>query len=239
MRTGARKQYKIELCSVDTGRIIDYPPIDAQWFGTVDDLAYPFNAFLGAAHFTAVVKWYFLLAFGAGEFDEDPGFNVTESWRKELQSACDELIAAPQREQQREPNDRIKELEKKAEMLRHEITKKKEDDQTVEQQAREFKRIDTVLLQPKTRDKNGRHQRTTRKTDGRTRDLQDDKKPRIRRDKEYTDRRTTLPPPRPHRTNEAGIFSPGIETSAASPVPEISRITSLPPRPPRSCATSP
>ena len=132
MRTGARKQYKIELCSVDTEKDIDYPPMDAQWFGTVDNLAYPFNAFLGAARFTAVVKWYFLLAFRSGEFDEDPGFNVTESWRKELQGACDELTVAPQRErqreQQKEQKDRIKDLENKAGMLRREIAKKKESE---------------------------------------------------------------------------------------------------------------
>lgn len=125
----------IELCSVNTAKEIDYPPMNAQWYGTVNNLAYPFNTFLGAARFTAVVKWYFLLAFKVGEFDEDPGFSVTESWRKELQGACSKLITAPQKEQQRE----IRDLEKKAETLKRATAKKnRKSEGTVEQQATEF-----------------------------------------------------------------------------------------------------
>lgn len=108
-RRGLRKQYQIELCSVDTKKRTYFEPMAATWYGTVNNLAYPFNTFLGTARFVAVVKWYFLLAFRAGEFNEDPGFSVTASWCKDLQGACDELIAAPGREEGR----KLKELEEK------------------------------------------------------------------------------------------------------------------------------
>ncbi|KAF3053328.1 hypothetical protein E8E11_011040 [Didymella keratinophila] len=152
-RNGERKQYKIELCSVDAKDETTYEPMDAVCFGTVNNLAYPHNSFLGKARFVAVVKCYFLLAFRAGEFDEDPGFAVTTTWQNDLKGACDELIAAPQRERQKEQKDKIKNLEKKAELLRREIAKKnKEGEETVKEQATEFQQTDAMLSKPKKED---------------------------------------------------------------------------------------
>jgi hypothetical protein len=137
-RNGERKQYKIELCSVDAKNETTYEPMEAGWFGTVNNLAYPFNTFLGKARFVAVVKWYFMLAFRAGEYDEDPGFAVTATWQNDLKGACGELIAASHREQQKEQQTKIKDLEKKADILKRAIAKKnRESEGTAEQQATE------------------------------------------------------------------------------------------------------
>lgn len=109
-RAGNRKQYQLEITSVDLDNGSHHEPYDARYFGTVSDLAYPFNSFLCAARFIAVVKWYFLLGFRAGTFDEDPGFLITTSWRRDLQGACEELIAALKRElrmQQRDGESRF------------------------------------------------------------------------------------------------------------------------------------
>lgn len=37
-----------------------HSPYDGTYYGGVKNLAYPFNALLGAQRFIAVVKWYFL-----------------------------------------------------------------------------------------------------------------------------------------------------------------------------------
>lgn len=97
-RTARGKRYKIEIAGVDSKSENYCEPWDATYYGSLKDLAYPFNEFLGTARFVAVVRWYFLLGFRVNQFQEDPGFALTASWRKDLQGACNELIAATERE---------------------------------------------------------------------------------------------------------------------------------------------
>lgn len=92
-RSGNRRQYTMEITSVDLADRTHYEPCDTKYYGDVKNLAYPYNTFLGAARFVAVVKWYFTLGFRVGLYDEDPGFLPNITWRRELQGACDELIA--------------------------------------------------------------------------------------------------------------------------------------------------
>ena len=99
-RTGARKQFQIELCGVEDGNNSHQTPMVATYYGTVDNLAYPFNSFLGTARFVAVVKWYFLIGLRLRVFDDDPGFSLSASWRRDLQGACNDLIAAEESEAQ-------------------------------------------------------------------------------------------------------------------------------------------
>jgi len=90
---GRRRQMKIEIDSVDEDGG-SFWPVDPQYFGTVQNLAYPFNEWLGASRFLAAVKFYFLLGYRLGLYDKDPGFSVTKSWRNDLQGACNDLIKA-------------------------------------------------------------------------------------------------------------------------------------------------
>ncbi|KAF2819162.1 hypothetical protein CC86DRAFT_472310 [Ophiobolus disseminans] len=91
--TGRSQQMKIEIDSVDEGGDF-FTPVNPQYFGTVQNLAYPFNEWLGAGRFLAAVKFYFLLGLKIGLYAKDPGFTVTKSWCRDLQGACDDLIAA-------------------------------------------------------------------------------------------------------------------------------------------------
>jgi hypothetical protein len=100
-----KRGMKMEISGVDDDGGGYFPPFDAQYFASVQDLAYPFNEFLGAGRFIATVKFYFYLGHQIGLFSENPGFEVTKSWRKDLQGACDDLIVA---------NARIAMIEKQA-----------------------------------------------------------------------------------------------------------------------------
>jgi hypothetical protein len=84
---------KMEIGSVDDEGN-DYTPIPPEYFGSIRNLAYPYNEWLGADRFKAAVKFYFYLGYKVRLYNEDPGFTVTKSWRKDLQGACDDLIAA-------------------------------------------------------------------------------------------------------------------------------------------------
>jgi len=65
-----------------------------EYFGSAKDLAFPFNECLAGSRFVALVKFYFLLGHRARLYTADPGHAVTKSWRKDLQGACDDIIAA-------------------------------------------------------------------------------------------------------------------------------------------------
>mgnify|MGYP004511655761 CR=1 FL=1 len=145
-RTGNRKQYKLEISTVDLEHGSHHEPYDATYFGTVSNLAYPFNSFLGSARFTAVVKWYFVLAFRAGVFDEDPGFSLTTSWRRDLQGACDELIAAPEKDARRKQKDERGRIE--GERGAQEMERRKSLEAV--KQASELRRPNTSMAGPKT-----------------------------------------------------------------------------------------
>ncbi|KAJ4348948.1 clathrin associated protein complex medium subunit [Ascochyta clinopodiicola] len=110
--TSSKRQYKMEITSVDLENGSHYDPIDATYYGTIRDLAYPFNTFLGGPRFVAVVKWYFTVGLRTGLFDEDPGFAPTSSWRRDLQGACNELIAATEMEEGTEQQAGAKRVEK-------------------------------------------------------------------------------------------------------------------------------
>ncbi|KZM20139.1 uncharacterized protein EKO05_0002796 [Ascochyta rabiei] len=97
--TGSKRQYRMEITSVDLENGSHYDPIDATYYGTIGNLAYPFNTFLGGARFVAVVKWYFTVGLRTGLFDEDSGFALSSSWRRDLQGACNELLAATDMEE--------------------------------------------------------------------------------------------------------------------------------------------
>lgn len=99
LRTGNRGGYKIEISGVDLEKASHYEPMDEQYFGNVMNLAYPFNTFLGTGKFVAVVKWYYLLGYRTGMYDEDPGFSPNSSWRRDLQGACNELIEEMENEE--------------------------------------------------------------------------------------------------------------------------------------------
>jgi hypothetical protein len=90
---GATKQMQMRICN---GAIeqVHWTPFDAQYFGSVTHLAFPFNGRTEAVRRVAIAKYYFLLGLDAGLYDVDPGWTVTESLRKQLQSACDDLIHA-------------------------------------------------------------------------------------------------------------------------------------------------
>lgn len=94
LRTGQGGRYKIEITSLGSKTGKHSEPWDARWFGNVEDLAYPYNSFLVEGRFTAVVKWYFVLGYRKGLFGQDPGFEPTASWIKNMQSACNDLIEA-------------------------------------------------------------------------------------------------------------------------------------------------
>ncbi|KAF2854203.1 hypothetical protein T440DRAFT_514933 [Plenodomus tracheiphilus IPT5] len=66
----------------------------AIYYESVTDLAYPFNEWYGTPRFIAAVKYYFLLGWEAGLYDERPAFKITNSWVAGLQGACDDLIKA-------------------------------------------------------------------------------------------------------------------------------------------------
>lgn len=143
------------------------------------------------------MKWYFLLAFRAGEFDEDPGFSVTKSWRTELQGACNELIAAPQKEQQK----KIKDLEKKADMLRRAMAKKnRKREETVEKQATEFQGDMAIWLSGYR----------TRKSSGRIGEFESLDEPGGQRHQEPTERHTSLQPPQRLEPKEPQTVRPGF-----------------------------
>ncbi|KAF9695271.1 hypothetical protein EKO04_006819 [Ascochyta lentis] len=110
--TGSKRQCKMEITSVDLDSRSHYDPIEAIYYGTIRDLAYPFNSFLGAARFVAVVKWYFTVGLRTGVFDEDPGFALSSSWRRDLQGACNELIAVTKMEEYEKQRDEAKRVEK-------------------------------------------------------------------------------------------------------------------------------
>ncbi|KAF3034289.1 hypothetical protein E8E12_001344 [Didymella heteroderae] len=169
-RSGVRKHYKIELCSVDAKNGTHFEPMEAGWFGTVNNLAYPFNTFVGRARFVAVVKWYFLLAFRAGEFDEDPGFSVTTEQAK-----------------------RIKDLEKKAAELQRELARKRREGQDAfEQQATELQTTSAMLLQPKTKIDDRPQRRIPRKSTVLTPDRDANDESESRRRRQSPDRRTSF-----------------------------------------------
>jgi hypothetical protein len=51
--------------------------------------------------FEAVVKYYFLLGYGAGLHTENPDWIATKTWHKDLQKACDGLIEEQTKERER------------------------------------------------------------------------------------------------------------------------------------------
>ncbi|KAJ4318748.1 hypothetical protein N0V94_004262 [Neodidymelliopsis sp. IMI 364377] len=55
-RTARGKRYKIEIAGVDSKSENHREPWDATYYGSLKDLAYPFNEFLGTARFVAVVR---------------------------------------------------------------------------------------------------------------------------------------------------------------------------------------
>lgn len=190
-RRGLRKQYQIELCSVDTKNRTHFEPMAATWYGTVNNLAYPFNTFLGTARFVAVVKWYFLLAFRAGEFHEDPGFSVTASWCKDLQGACDELIAAPGREEGR----KLKELEKRtADMKRAVERERRKSQDAAKQQTTEFQKTSATWSESKMEVDDRPRGSSTRKAPALATDHEGDKEKNGRRLRQFADRRAVYPP---------------------------------------------
>lgn len=206
-RSGERKHYRIELCSVNAKDETHYEPMEADWFGTVNNLACPFNTFLGKGRFVAVVKWYFMLAFRAGEFDEDPGFAVTKFWQSDLQGACDELIAAPQKEQLK----KIRDLEKKAEMLKRTIAKRnRESEGSVGKQTSQSPETDMTSSQRKFRDEYDAVRRRARRSGGPTRVLGGVTELDEQRNEETRDRHDSLPRPRRLGFNEARIFYPEV-----------------------------
>ena len=58
--TGIKRPYSLKVCSVNCATKQAHSPYDGTYYGGVKNLAYPFNAFLAAQWFIAVVKWYFL-----------------------------------------------------------------------------------------------------------------------------------------------------------------------------------
>ncbi|KAH4155263.1 hypothetical protein HBH98_128830 [Parastagonospora nodorum] len=65
-----------------------------DYFGSAKELAFPFNECLGGSRFIALVKFYFLLGHRVGLYPADPGHAVTNTWRKDLQGICDDIIVA-------------------------------------------------------------------------------------------------------------------------------------------------
>ncbi|KAF1351655.1 hypothetical protein EJ07DRAFT_159197 [Lizonia empirigonia] len=113
LRTGNRGGYKIEISGVDLEKGSHYEPMDEQYFGNVTNLAYPFNTFLSTGKFVAVVKWYYLLGYRTGMYDEDPGLSPNSSWRRDLQGGCNELIEEMESE---EGSDDAREQEERFEV---------------------------------------------------------------------------------------------------------------------------
>lgn len=84
---------KMEIHSVDEEGNCE-TPLDVKWFGTVKELAFPFNEWLSSSRFTAAVRFYFMLGYKSELYADDPGFAVTKSWIKDMQGACDDIIKA-------------------------------------------------------------------------------------------------------------------------------------------------
>lgn len=199
---GGRKVYQIELCSVDTATGSHYPPIEANWYGTVNNLAYPFNSFLGVARFVAVVKWYFLLAFRAGEFEVDPRVKMTPSWCSGLQGACNELIAAPCIEEERT----AKILERKAVATKRKTAEERTRDQDTAKQAMRFRTTKELASTPETKADTRPRRNSTRTEPTTVADHESDKDQKSRRTRQSADRRTSrLPRAIPTRDSAPGL----------------------------------
>ncbi len=85
--------FKTEICNGDI-KEGHWPPFTTMYFGRVSDLAFPFNGEVNSERRSVVAKFYFKLGFEAGLYSEDPGFQVTETWKKHLRAACDDLLDA-------------------------------------------------------------------------------------------------------------------------------------------------
>jgi hypothetical protein len=57
------------------------------YYGSVKDVAFPYDELMATSKFIALVRFYFTLDHRVGLYTTNPGFTLSESWRQDLQNA--------------------------------------------------------------------------------------------------------------------------------------------------------